>query len=131
MSCTIPLGGRGGRCTLARCRNHVPSECSDNTWLVRCKITKGLLSIQSWPRASLDTKLKLYNMAEIVKEIHEQVPLVQRVFDIVEDKGALLVCSEFCAHGSLWDALQHCLKIDHIPWLVCEVWCTSAPAEPD
>lgn len=68
-------------------------------------------------------------MAELVSEIHEQVPLVQRVFDVIEDKGAVLVASELCEHGTLWDAMIGCSagKITHVPWLVCEVHFPPAP----
>lgn len=89
--------------------------------MARCKVTNGMVSIQSWPKATQDTRLKLYNMVEIVNSIHEQVPLVHRVFDVVEDKGAVLICSELCSHGTLWDAMMISGGIDHIPWLVCEV----------
>lgn len=99
-------------------------ECySENVWMARCKVTSGLVSIQSWPKATADIRLRLYNMAELVSVVHEQAPLVHRVFDVIEDKGAVLVVSELCAHGTLWDAILECDagKIVHIPWLVCEV----------
>lgn len=86
-----------------------------------CDQSVGTVSIQSWPKATVETKLRLYMMAEVVGEVYEQVPLVHRIFDVLEDKGAVLVVSELPCHGTLWDALMAADKIDHIPWLVCEV----------
>jgi hypothetical protein len=77
--------------------------------------------VQSWPKAASDTKTQLYNMVQITKELHEQVPLVHQVFDLIEDKGAVLIVSELCEKGTLSDAVVAAGKIDNIPWLVCEV----------
>jgi hypothetical protein len=77
--------------------------------------------MQSWPKVTSDTKIQLYNMVDISREIREQVPLVHTVFDVIEDKGAVAVVSELCAKGTLWDAMASDGKIDNIPWLVCEV----------
>lgn len=95
--------------------------CSDNVWMVRCKISRGLLCIQSFPKASMDARLRLYKMVLIFEELAEQVPFALKIYDVVEDKGAVLVCSEMCSRGTLCDALEVCGCISNMGWLVCEV----------
>ena len=96
--------------------------CSDNVWMVRCKTSRGLLCIQSFPKASMDARLRLYKMVLIFEELAEQVPFALKIHDVVEDKGAVLICSEMCPRGTLCDALELCGCISNMGWLVCEVF---------
>lgn len=88
--------------------------------MVRCKTSRGLLSIQSFPKASLDIRHRLYKMINIFEELSEQLPFISRIYDVVEDKGAVLICAEFCPRGTLCDALNQFGHISNTGWLLCE-----------
>jgi len=89
--------------------------------MVRCTTSRGLLCIQSFPKATVDARLRLYKMLLMLEELVEQIPFILKIYDIVEDKGAMLVCSEFCSRGTLCDALNDLGCISNMGWLVCEV----------
>lgn len=89
--------------------------------MVRCTTSRGLLCIQSFPKATVDARLRLYKMILMVEELVEQVPFILNIYDIVEDKGAMLLCTEFCPRGTLCDALNDVGRISNMGWLVCEV----------
>jgi hypothetical protein len=60
-------------------------------------------------------------MISIMGAVYQKAPLCTRVFDVVADKGALCVCTELCAHGSLQDIIMSFGAIQDHGWLVSHV----------